>query len=335
MIKILSKLLVSLSFIFLYTSILSATEEPASFGGLSVPLITPFQIENPSHVDLKKFEELLEHYSHTPVDSLYIISGVGERERISLDNKKQMIDLAIKFQKYEKKILAGVTSPESTEETLLLAQYADKAGCDGIAVITPGFTREKQDLEDGVKKIKDQKLLLEYFSGVAESVHCSLVLCDQWLEVEVATFNTLQERFPNIVAIKISESEGIEHTKKMIQGSQGDAIVLAGFETQVYKAFKVGAKGAVVSGANLYPELLADLVSSCQKGYWRHASLLQFKVSYSWDRLSELGPWTNAIKHLIHKTRGITLPEMESNPLISEKNEAIERYFKELDQLYK
>ena len=313
------KILIFLFTVFLPTTFLSAEQHyPEYFHGAIVPLVTPYQLEEGHPIDLTAFRELVEFACQTNLSAIFSVSGIGQWDKLSIQEKKELISASVEIAAKRKPILAGVGSTKNTNEVVELAKYAEQAGVEALVVITPSFIREMQPEINGRRLILDQELIYDYFQTVCSQINCDIVLYDRWVEIKPATLSKLLSNFPNIKAIKITEDKDLEHFSKMSQAAAGRCAILAGFETIAVGAFQHGAVGLLAGGANVYPDLLAELVDHCLSNNWDAAAQLQEQVCLSWQMICTMNHWGPAIKKVLNEVIGINMHEVDRGEVFVE-----------------
>ncbi len=164
------------------------------------------------------------------------------------------------------KVFANVGTP-STYETVLLAREVEKAGVDGLAVITPYFIGCTQEG------------LYTHFVRVAESVQTPTYLYDiparTQNHIEPETCARLAEH-PNILGIKDSGgSKDSLDAYLAIANARDDFDVFSGPDSLVYYALENGAAGSISGLGNVMPEVLNAIVKSFEAGDLKAARIAQ------------------------------------------------------------
>lgn len=155
------------------------------------------------------------------------------------------------------KVFANVGTP-STYETVLLAREVEKAGVDGLAVITPYFIGCTQEG------------LFSHFSRVADAVNVPTYLYD----IPARTQNHIEPEtcarlavHPNILGIK--DSGGAKESLDAylaIANARDDFDVFSGPDSLVLYALSQGAKGSISGLGNVMPEVLNAIVKGYETG---------------------------------------------------------------------
>ena len=122
------------------------------FKGSIVALITPFK---GNILDESNYIKLINYHLENGTHGLVPGGTTGESPTLSHDEHKKIINLSVKECKNKIPVIAG-TGSNSTSEAVELSMFADKAGADGLLVVTPYYNKPTQEgLYQHYKKIND------------------------------------------------------------------------------------------------------------------------------------------------------------------------------------
>ena len=122
------------------------------FKGSIVALITPFKGDM---LDESNYIKLINYHLENGTHGLVPGGTTGESPTLSHDEHKKIINLSVKECKNKIPVIAG-TGSNSTSEAVELSMFADKAGADGLLVVTPYYNKPTQEgLYQHYKKIND------------------------------------------------------------------------------------------------------------------------------------------------------------------------------------
>ena len=173
---------------------MSSTEKLRSAlndGLLSFP-ITDF--DSASHFDPVSYRERLEWFTSHEISAVFVAGGTGEFFSLSLDEYRQIIDIAVEVVDGGIPVLAsaGRSIPDATA----YCQVAEQAGIDGILLMPPYLTECPQSgLLEYARRIVDatnlQTIYYNRANGVlsAESVAQLAAQCDNLIGVKDGTGN--------------------------------------------------------------------------------------------------------------------------------------------------
>ena len=126
------------------------------FKGSNVALITPF---TNNKVDEEKYIKIINFHLENGTNGLVPVGTTGESPTLSHDEHQKVIELCIKESKGRLPVIAG-TGSNSTKEAVALTKHAEKAGADGVLVVTPYYNKPTQEgLYEHYKAINDNTSL--------------------------------------------------------------------------------------------------------------------------------------------------------------------------------
>lgn len=236
------------------------------FNGSLTALITPFDVKG--RVDEKALKDLVEWQILEGTKGLVPVGTTGESPTLSHEEHNLVVELTVEAAKSRVPVMAGAGS-NNTREAIELAKHAEKAGADGVLVVTPYYNKPTQ------------RGLFEHFSQVAKAVKLPVFIYNipprSVIDMTPQTMGALAKAHKNIAGVKdatakidrVSEQR-MSCGKKFIQLSGEDATAL-GFNAQ-------GGVGAISVTANVAPRLCADFQNACQAGDYATALDLHDKL---------------------------------------------------------
>ncbi|HRZ86302.1 MAG TPA: 4-hydroxy-tetrahydrodipicolinate synthase [bacterium] len=232
------------------------------FSGSIVALVTPFK---KGKVDYDKIAELCEFHVASGTDAIVPCGTTGEAPTLSYDEHKKVIDVVIATVKKRVPVIAG-TGSNSTDETIMLTEYAKKAGADGALITTPYYNKPTQ------------RGLFEHYKMVDDTVALPVILYNvpgrTGVSLAPETVAKLS-KLTHVVAIK--EAAGsIDQVSAIL--SLCDITVLSGDDSLTLPMIAVGAKGVISVAANIAPKDTRDLCAYALKGDYAKAKELHYKL---------------------------------------------------------
>ena len=135
------------------------------FKGSIVALITPFKDDK---LDEENYINLIHHHLKNGTHGLVPGGTTGESPTLSHDEHRKIINLSVNECKNKIPVIAG-TGSNSTSEALDLSKFAEKAGVDGLLIVTPYYNKPTQEgLYQHYKKINDNvgiPIIIIFFLG--------------------------------------------------------------------------------------------------------------------------------------------------------------------------
>ena len=111
------------------------------FKGSNVALLTPFKNNK---LDEDCYIKLINFHIENGTNGLVPAGTTGESPTLSHEEHEKVIELCIKEAKGKIPIIAG-TGSNSTTEAVVLTKHAEKAGADGVLVVTPYYNKPTQE----------------------------------------------------------------------------------------------------------------------------------------------------------------------------------------------
>ncbi len=217
------------------------------------PVVTAFNKEG--KLDAQANRNVWEHLIKGGIDGIVIMGSTGEFFSMSMEAKKELIDLATDYINKRVKLYIG-TSCMTIEETVELSNYALEKGADAVMIIGPYyFSLSPESIE-------------YYFDEVAKQVKGDIYLYNfpdrngYDLTAEI-TLNLLRKN-KNIVGFKDTVSE-MGHTRRLlatVRDEFPEFVVLSGYDENLAHVMLSDGNGCIGGLSNLYPEVFAKWVKA-------------------------------------------------------------------------
>ncbi|MEU0411797.1 4-hydroxy-tetrahydrodipicolinate synthase [Streptomyces griseorubiginosus] len=227
------------------------TTTPAPFGRALCAMVTPFTEEGT--LDLDGAQRLAARLVSHGCDGL-VLSGTTGESPTTTDAEKSALVTAVREAVGERvSVVAGVGTFD-TRHTVELARAAEKAGADGVLVVSPYYSRPPQDA------------LEAHFREVADASGLSVMLYDipgrTGTRIEPETMIRLAGH-PRIVAVKDC-SYDLLGTQKVLHRTE--LAYYAGCDEQILALYAVGGAGYVSTVANVVPDRMRAILASFEAG---------------------------------------------------------------------
>jgi 4-hydroxy-tetrahydrodipicolinate synthase len=233
---------------------------PAPFGRALCAMVTPFT--EAGALDLDGAQRLAGRLVSRGCDGL-VLSGTTGESPTTTDTEKAALVTAVREAVGDRVSLVAGVGTADTRHTVELALAAEKAGADGLLVVSPYYSRPPQDA------------LEAHFLEVADACGLPLALYDipgrTGTRIEPDTLVRLAGH-PRIVAVKDC-SYDLLGTQKVL--SRTDLAYYAGCDEQVLALYAIGAAGYVSTVANIVPGLFRAVLDAFDAGDTGRAALLQ------------------------------------------------------------
>ncbi|GGV51439.1 4-hydroxy-tetrahydrodipicolinate synthase 1 [Streptomyces longisporoflavus] len=223
-------------------------------------MVTPFTADG--LLDLDGARLLAERLVAEGCDGLVLSGTTGESPTTTDDEKAALVRAVAEAVGHRAAIVAGVGS-FATRHTVELALQAEKAGADGLLVVTPYYSRPPQDAVEA------------HFLEVADATGLPLALYDipgrTGTRIEPETMLRLAEH-PRIVAVKDCAYD-LMGTQKVL--SRTDLAYYTGCDESILALYAVGGAGYISTVANAVPRQLRSIIDAFDAGDTERARRLQ------------------------------------------------------------
>ncbi len=234
------------------------------FSGSYVALVTPFKN---GAVDRDKLKDLIEFQISGGTSGIVPCGTTGESATLSHEEHQEVIDLTVRAVRGRVKVVAG-TGSNSTDEAIMLTQFAEKAGCDGALLVSPYYNKPSQ------------KGLHLHFKAVADSVKIPIVLYNiqsrTGVNIETSTLARIAKGSKNVVAVK--EASGSLDQMSQVHRACPDIDLISGDDALTLPVLAIGGTGVISVVANIAPKDVADMVAAFFAGDIGKARELHYRL---------------------------------------------------------
>ena len=257
------------------------------FTGAGVALITPMHEDGSVNYD--KLAEVIEYQIANHTDSIIICGTTGEAATLSTEEHIEVIKFCIEQVKHRIPVIAG-TGSNCTETAIYLSTEAEKAGVDGLLIVTPYYNKATQ------------KGLIQHYTAVAKSVDLPIIMYNvpgrTGCNIQPETAAKLAKDVDNIVAIKAATGNLAQESKTMAL-AEGRLDMYSGEDGLIVPLMSIGAKGVISVLSNVAPKQTHDICATFAAGDVAKAAQLQFKALELVDALfCEVNPIP--VKHALN-----------------------------------
>jgi 4-hydroxy-tetrahydrodipicolinate synthase len=236
--------------------------------GIIPPVVTPMQANE--DLDLPKLRQWIEALIGHGVHGVFVLGTTGEFYALDDGEKEAVIAAAVEQVGGRVPVLAG-TGAETTREAVRVTRIAERAGANGVSVITPYYMTPTQ------------AEIADHFRRVAESTRLPVLLYNNpatcgGVRLDIDTVARLAE-VPNVVGIKDSSGD-LQNLIEYVRVTPREKFaVFQGRDTLIVPALQFGAAGSVPGTANIAPELCVGLYEAFRRGDVAAAQAIQLRLS--------------------------------------------------------
>ncbi|MEU3617811.1 4-hydroxy-tetrahydrodipicolinate synthase [Streptomyces sp. NPDC006872] len=260
------------------------TDSP--FGRTLCAMVTPFT--GSGALDLDGAQRLADRLVSAGCDGLVLSGTTGESPTTSDAEKAELVAAVRESVGDRASIVTGVGTSD-TRHTLELAAAAEKAGADGVLVVSPYYSRPPQDA------------LEAHFREVADASGLPVMLYDipgrTGTRIEPETVLRLAEH-PRIVAVKDCSYDFLGAQKVL---ARTGLAYYAGCDEHNLALYAVGGAGCVSTVANIVPDRLRAVLDAFDAGDTAEAARLQQRATELVELVMASGlPGTVTVKGLLN-----------------------------------
>ena len=232
------------------------------FTGSSVAIVTPMHADG--SVNYEKLSQLIELQIQGGTSAITICGTTGESATLKDPEHIAVIAHCVKAVAGRIKVIAGTGSNE-TNHAVYLSQEAQKAGADGLLLVTPYYNK------------CSPKGLVRHYMTVADSVQIPAIVYNDpsrtGVSMGVGIYRQLSEH-PLINGVK--EAAGNTELVLRTMAACGDDFnIWSGNDTQIVPLMAMGCKGVISVLANICPSATAELAGACLQGDYQKAAAMQ------------------------------------------------------------
>jgi len=257
------------------------------YQGIFTPMITAFDAEG--KIDLTGNKKNINRLVESGVDGIVFLGSIGEFFNLSLEEKKNFIDLAVQTVNGRTKVLIG-TGGTFVNEVVDLTKYAEKAGADAALVISPYYFK------------LDEENLYRFYSEVARNVQMDVMIYNfpdiTSVNISPVLIMRLANDFKNIIGVKDTVNN-ISHTRMIINTIKPHIesfSILSGFDEYLVPNLLSGGDGMIGGLSNIAPELFVDQYAAFKNNDIQKLMADQKKVNILAEIYDISQPFISAIK---------------------------------------
>jgi 4-hydroxy-tetrahydrodipicolinate synthase len=237
------------------------------FRGSVVALVTPFAKDG--SVDERVLRDLVAFHIKNGSDGIVPCGTTGESATLDYDEHERVIEICIQAAKGRIPVIAG-TGSNSTQEAVMMSRKAEKAGADGLLLVSPYYNKPTQ------------KGLYLHFREIARSVKIPIMLYNiasrTAVNIEPETVARLAADCRNIVAVK-EASGSLEQMSRVIALCGKNFTVTSGDDALTLPLMAIGGAGVVSVVANIVPKDVKEMVASFASGDLAKAQRLHYRLA--------------------------------------------------------
>ena len=179
-----------------------------------------------------------------------LVNGTtAEPSTLTLDERNRLVKIAIEVVNKRVPVVAA-TGSQSLADTLVLTDYASKAGADSLLVVTPYYIRPPQ------------RGLVAYYNEVCRRTDLPVMIYHipgrTAISVTLETVAQIRDQSPNMIGIKHAVND-LGFCSDLLKEFGEDFRIFVGLEELSFPMMAVGACGLMNAVSNLMPGPVAEM----------------------------------------------------------------------------
>ena len=224
--------------------------------GVIVPLLTPL-IDGGKKIDEDSLRALVEWLVGRGVHGVMPCGTTGEGPLLSIAERKRVVEVVTASVDGRVPVMAHVGTPV-TDETIDLARHARTCGAAAVSVVTPYFYHLSENA------------LIDHFCLVADAVADTPLFLYNFPQCAGNALSrhiveAIIEQCSNVIGIKDSSGD-LDSLSSFIGLREGTFQVICGSDGLLLQALQAGALASVSGNANVFPEVVVELLRAFWKG---------------------------------------------------------------------
>jgi len=234
------------------------------FTGSITALVTPMRDGN---LDEEAFRAFVDWQIAEGSHGLVPVGTTGESPTLSHDEHKRVVELCIETARGRVPVIAGAGS-NNTREAIDLARFAEKAGADGVLVVTPYYNKPSQEG------------LYQHFKAINDAISIPIIIYNipprSVIDMSVETMARLFE-LKNIAGVKDATGK-IERVSQQRHAMGPEFNQLSGEDATALGFNAHGGHGCISVTSNVAPKLVAEFQEACLAGDYQRALTYQDRL---------------------------------------------------------
>ncbi|XP_071628586.1 LOW QUALITY PROTEIN: N-acetylneuraminate lyase-like [Temnothorax longispinosus] len=295
-----------------------------TYRGLIVPVFTPFNKDG--SLDLNIIPQYATYLAKKGIKGILVNGTSGEGMSISVAERKLVTEVWVKAVKETKQHLMIQVGGAPLPDVIELAKHASSLNVDSMLCLPELYfkpTTPQQLIEylEIVGKAAPKTPLLYYHIPMLTNVNIHM---GQFLEA-------IGDKIPSFVGIKFT-SANLEEGAQALRADNEKYVIFLGNDQLINAASALGMDSFIVTGINMFPEFILNLLAVCKKRRYIKAKDMQEKLSSAVVAITKHGNWVQTMKVAMALLTDIDVGPPRA-PLKSISSEAVAIMTKDLTNL--
>ncbi|MCB1496846.1 MAG: 4-hydroxy-tetrahydrodipicolinate synthase [Bauldia sp.] len=222
------------------------------FKGSITALVTPVR---DGALDEEAFRDFVNWQVEEGIHGLVPVGTTGESPTLTHDEHKRVVEICIETAAGRVPVIAGAGS-NNTAEAIELARHAEKAGADGVLVVTPYYNKPSQEG------------LYQHYKAINDAIGIPIIIYNipprSVIDMSVETMAKLFE-LKNIAGVKDATGK-IDRISLQRHAMGPDFIQLSGDDGTALAVMAHGGRGCISVTSNVAPKMVSEFLDACLAG---------------------------------------------------------------------
>jgi len=234
------------------------------FKGSITALVTPMQNGG---LDKDALRALVDWQIEEGIHGLVPVGTTGESPTLSHDEHKRVVEICIEVAAGRVPVIAGAGS-NNTVEAIELSRHAEKAGADGVLIVTPYYNKPNQEG------------LYQHFKAINDAIGIPIIIYNipprSVIDMSVDTMARLFQ-LKNIAGVKDATGK-IDRISLQRNAMGPEFIQLSGDDGTALAVMAHGGHGCISVTANVAPKMVSEFLEACLAGDYAKALTYQDRL---------------------------------------------------------
>ena len=238
-----------------------------NFGEVITAMVTPFKKD--LTVDFEALEKLSNHLAKNGSDSILVAGTTGECPTLTHEEEREVFKCVQNTVKGTNvKVILGAGS-NCTQTAIEASREAEKLGADGILTVVPYYNKPSQ------------KGMMLHFGSIAQAVDLPIILYNipgrTGVNMQPKTVAELAEKYPNIIALKQSNSD-LDLISDVKSLCPKDFIIYSGDDSLTLPMLALGVEGVISVASHVIGNEIKEMIKLFKQGSVQEALNLHLKM---------------------------------------------------------
>lgn len=261
------------------------------FKGLIVPVFTPFNEDDGQTINLSIIPRYADYLAKKGITATLVGSTTGEGTSLTFEERKAITEEWVKAVKVTKQHLMVQVGGAPPPLVIELAKHAEALKVDSIICQPDLYFKpsNNEELISYLKMVSDaapKTPLLYYHNPPFTHVNINM---GQFLE-------SVGEQIPTFVGIKYYGHD-FEDAFQAMRADNGRFVVFLGNDELILPSCTMGSELFILTGANVFPELVLSILSAWKKRDFETAKKQQELYSKAYTLMEKYGLWILTMKY--------------------------------------